>query len=143
VVTGIVDTVERYLATADVFVLPSYREGMPRALLEAMSTELAVVATDIRGCREVVEPGRSGFLFPPHHVSRLAELLRDLYRSPDLRRQLGAAARTRAVTSFDEADYVARQVAAIRRLVGPPRARTRVKSVDDVAVRSPADVEAE
>lgn len=130
VVTGIVDTVERYLATADVFVLPSYREGMPRSLLEGMSMELASVATDIRGCREAIEPGRSGLLFPPHDVARLAQLLRELYRSPELRRSLGSAARLRAVGSFDEADYVARQVAAIRRLVGSPRSRIRTKRED-------------
>ena len=121
VVTGITDRVEHYLATADVFVLPSYREGMPRSLLEAMSMELPVIATDIRGCREVVADGKSGLLFPPHDVVRLADLLDRLYRSKDLRRSLGAQARRSVVESFDEAGYVARQVEAIHRLVGRPR----------------------
>ncbi|MGO9062630.1 MAG: glycosyltransferase family 4 protein [Candidatus Binataceae bacterium] len=64
-VTGMVHEVEKYLSTCDVFVLPSHREGMPRALLEAMSSELPVIATAIRGCREIIDDGRNGLLYPP------------------------------------------------------------------------------
>jgi glycosyltransferase involved in cell wall biosynthesis len=118
VVTGITERVEDYLATCDVFVLPSYREGLPRSLLEAMAAELAVIATDIRGCREAIIHGETGYLFAPHDVARLAELLNELRTRPELRASLGRSARTRAVTTFDERGYVARQVRAIDLLVG-------------------------
>ncbi len=120
VVTGLTNRVPDYLATADVFVIPSYREGLPRALIEAMSAELAVIATDIRGCREAVVHEESGFLYPPHDSARLEARLEQLYASPDLRRRLGESARKRAIGRFDERDYVTRQVEAIHRLVGRP-----------------------
>jgi len=125
VVTGITDRVEDYLAACDVFVLPSYREGLPRSLLEAMATELAVIATDIRGCREAVTP-ESGYLFAPHDVAQLVALLRRLHADPGLRRSLGQHARARVVAEFDERNYVARQVKAIEQLVGriPPTIST-------------------
>lgn len=117
VVTGITHRVEDYLATCDVFVLPSYREGLPRSLLEAMATELAVIATDIRGCREAVTP-ESGYLFAPHDVAQLVALLRRLHADPSLRESLGRHARARVVAKFDERNYVTRQVQAIEQLVG-------------------------
>ena len=120
VVTGLTNRVPDYLATADVFAIPSYREGLPRALIEAMSAGLAVIATDIRGCREAVVHEDSGFLYPPHDHERLGARLEELYASPELRRRLGENARKRAVAHFDERDYVNRQVAAIHRLVGRP-----------------------
>jgi glycosyltransferase involved in cell wall biosynthesis len=118
VVTGITDCVEDYLATCDVFVLPSYREGLPRALLEAMAMQLAVIATDIRGCREAITHGENGYLYPPQDVASLVTLLRRLRADPALRASLGRQARARASTAFDERDYVARQVKTIDRLVG-------------------------
>jgi glycosyltransferase involved in cell wall biosynthesis len=116
-VSGMVDCVESYLATSDVFVLPSYREGMPRALLEAMSMELPVIATDIRGCREIVRPGIDGWLFEPHDVTRLTALLTKVREDPDGRAAFGRHARERVCQSFDERDYVARQVEVIDRLL--------------------------
>lgn len=116
-VTGMVKGVEDYLATSDVFVLPSYREGMPRALLEAMAMEVPVVATDIRGCREIVRHGRDGLLFNPHDVANLTTLLTRLRDDPEERARLGRSARARVCESFDERDYVTRQVHAITRLV--------------------------
>ena len=118
VVTGIVDEVRDYLAASDVFVLPSYREGMPRALLEAMSMELAVIATNIRGCREAVAHGRNGLLYPAHDVTQLTRLLEELRGSASLRAELGSAARETALSRFDERGYIRRQVDAIDRLLG-------------------------
>jgi glycosyltransferase involved in cell wall biosynthesis len=119
-VTGLTDRVADYLATCDAFVLPSYREGLPRALLEAMAVGLPVVATDIRGCREAVTDGVTGRLYPPHDVARLTAMLTALAAAPARRAALGAAARARAVAAFDERAYVARQADAIDRLVGRP-----------------------
>jgi glycosyltransferase involved in cell wall biosynthesis len=120
VVTGLTNRVPDYLATADVFVIPSYREGLPRALIEAMSAELAVIATDIRGCREAVVHEDSGFLYAPHDTTRLEARLEELFASPELRTRLATRARKRAIEHFDERDYVQRQVDAIHRLVGRP-----------------------
>jgi glycosyltransferase involved in cell wall biosynthesis len=117
-VTGMVQEVEKYLSTCDVFVLPSYREGMPRALLEAMSSELPVIATDIRGCREIISNAKSGFLYPPQDVDRLTSLLKYLHRRSALRIALGQEARAVVVRQFEEKQYVVRQVDAIERLLG-------------------------
>jgi glycosyltransferase involved in cell wall biosynthesis len=85
------DRVIDYLHAADVFVLPSKREGLSVALLEAMATGLPVVASDIPGNRAIVNPGRNGFLFSPGDVGGLAS---DLLRldDRDLRHRLGVAA---------------------------------------------------
>jgi glycosyltransferase involved in cell wall biosynthesis len=117
VVTGMTDHVEKYLATANAFVLPSYREGMPRALLEAMAMELVVIATSIRGCKEIVTPGENGFLYPPHDVTTLARLLLDVRARQAELADVGRRARALVVARYDEKDYVARQVEAIERLL--------------------------
>jgi glycosyltransferase involved in cell wall biosynthesis len=122
VVTGLTDRVEDYLGTCDAFVLPSYREGLPRALLEAMAAELPVLATNIRGCREVVRDGDSGHLFEPRDIAALARLLERLRGSPELRETLGRRGRALIVAQFDERQYVSRQVGAIERLLGAARA---------------------
>ncbi|MFO0725563.1 MAG: glycosyltransferase [Myxococcota bacterium] len=123
--TGMTDAVEKYLACTDVFVLASYREGLPRALLEAMSMGLAVAATEIRGCKEAVIDGNSGRLFPPKDVEALAGILRDFGAKPEERARLGAAARARVLERFDERDYVRRQVDGIGRLLNEAAGRRR------------------
>jgi len=116
-VTGMVENVEDYLAASDVFVIPSYREGLSRALLEAMSMNVAVIATAIRGSREVVQDGVNGLLYPPRDVEQLAARLRLLYNHPGLRRSIGGKARAAVLERFDERDFVARQVSIIERLL--------------------------
>ena len=91
------------LAAADVFTLPSHFEGLPMSVIEAMLTGLPVVATDIRGPREQVVDGETGFLVPPARVPPLAEALRRLVADPGLRARLGEAGRRRALERFDEA----------------------------------------
>jgi glycosyltransferase involved in cell wall biosynthesis len=58
-------SLRQLMSTVDVFALPSYREGVPRSVIEAMAAHRPVIATSIRGCRELVEPGLSGWLVPP------------------------------------------------------------------------------
>jgi glycosyltransferase involved in cell wall biosynthesis len=116
-VTGMVHNVEDYLAASDVFVIPSYREGLSRALLEAMSMGLAVIATSIRGNREVIQDGASGLLYPARDVDELASRLRLLYDDSALRRRLGQNARGIVLERFDESDFVSRQIVEIERLL--------------------------
>ncbi|WP_347243710.1 glycosyltransferase family 4 protein, partial [Thermogutta sp.] len=89
-----------WLAITDIFVLPSYREGTPVAILEAMAMGLPVVATDVPGCREAVIPGENGFLVPPRDSEALAEALRNLVHAPALRRRMGEVSRRLAVERF-------------------------------------------
>ncbi len=96
------------LAAADVFCLPSYFEGLPMGVIEAMLTGIAVVATDIAGCREQVVPEQTGLLVPPMQVAPLAEALARLAADPALRARLGAAGQIIALDRFDEARVTAR-----------------------------------
>ncbi len=102
---GSADDVRPYLAEADAVVLPTYyREGMPRALLEAMSMEKIAIATDMPGCREVIIPGQTGFLVPPRNVQALTRaLLHVASLSPEQRASIGKAARQWVVERFSDA----------------------------------------
>ena len=102
--------VPELLRAADIFTLPSHREGMPRSIIEAMMTGLPVVATDIRGSREEVVPGETGLLVPVGDSEVLAEALGRLVGDAALRRRLGRAGRVRALELYDEAKVVARQL---------------------------------
>jgi sugar transferase (PEP-CTERM/EpsH1 system associated) len=97
---GVSDQVPDVLNALDVFVLPSISEGMSNTLLEAMASGLPVVATRVGGNPELIEENRSGWLFAPRDVGDLTERLARLSRDPALRRQLGAAARQRALDYF-------------------------------------------
>lgn len=98
-VTGRVPAVHPYYALADVFVLPSRREGLPITLLEAMAAGLPVIATDIPGTREAVRDGETGLLYPPGDVSKLTELL-DLAHDPQRLEEYGTAGLRRAREVF-------------------------------------------
>jgi glycosyltransferase involved in cell wall biosynthesis len=105
------DDVAEILAAGDAFVLASHREGYPRAAMEAAAMGLPVVATDIRGCREVVEPGVNGALVAVGDAAGLARALAGL-DDPERRRAWGAASRARARDRFDERAVVGRVLAA-------------------------------
>jgi len=105
------DDVERLLTGFDVFVLASHREGYPRAAMEAASMGLPIVATDIRGCREIVDPGVNGVLVPVEDASALARAFEALDDS-DRRSEYGRASRARACERFDERAVVQRVLAA-------------------------------
>jgi len=100
--------VARVLAAADVFALPSHFEGLPMSVIEAMLTGLPVVATDVRGPREQVVEGETGFLVPPATVEPLAAALAKLAADPALRARMGEAGRARALERFTEAKVVNR-----------------------------------
>jgi lipopolysaccharide/colanic/teichoic acid biosynthesis glycosyltransferase/glycosyltransferase involved in cell wall biosynthesis len=99
---GMRHDVERLYAAMDVFALPSHREGFPRGAMEAAAMALPIVATDIRGCRQVVSHGDNGLLVPPRDPARLADALRQLAGDAALRRTMGASGARRARREFDE-----------------------------------------
>jgi glycosyltransferase involved in cell wall biosynthesis len=99
--TGQTDQVPDYLRIMDIFVLPSYREGFPRSIIEAMATGLPVIATDIRGCREAVVHGTTGLIVPPKDGEALARAVDRLLANPEEAKRMGRAGRQRAVELYD------------------------------------------
>jgi glycosyltransferase involved in cell wall biosynthesis/ribosomal protein S18 acetylase RimI-like enzyme len=120
-------------ALMDVFVLPSWREGVPRSAIEAAAMGRAMVLTDIRGCREVVRDGMEGFLVPPRNPAELAAAIDRLVEDPGLRARVGAAARARALDHFDERKVLETLVSSYRRVLD--RKGLSVPSVQAVRVR--------
>jgi glycosyltransferase involved in cell wall biosynthesis len=139
---GFTNEVARLLRAMDIFVLPTYREGFPVSVLEAMGTGLPVVTTDIRGCREAVVHGTTGLLVPPGNVHCLTVALQQLLKDPTLMSKMGAAGRARVVESFDEKQIAKRFVEGIRkamRQVGPCAIRRTEREPDHWPVSSQPD----
>ena len=86
----------------DVFVLPSYREGFGRALIEASAMRKPTVASNIRGCREAVADGRTGFLFPVGNAVEMAERIVTLLSDQGLAARMGREGRAMVLESYDE-----------------------------------------
>ncbi len=108
------------LAQASVVVLPSYGEGMPRALLEGAAAGRPLIATDVPGCREIVRPGENGFLVPPRNVAALAEAIRRLVQDAPLRARMGARSREIAVQEFAESILLDQMLSVYRDLFPCP-----------------------
>ena len=94
--------VRPHLANADVMVLPSYREGTPRSLLEAAAMAKPIIAADAVGCREVVEHRVNGLLVPVKDARGLADAMIAMIRDPDTRMRMGRAGREKVIREFDE-----------------------------------------
>lgn len=92
--------VANLFSSTHIVCLPSYREGLPKALIEASAAGRAIVTTDVPGCRHVVEDGVTGLLVPARQVEPLADSIGRLIADPGLRSRLGAAARARAEAKF-------------------------------------------
>jgi glycosyltransferase involved in cell wall biosynthesis len=104
-------------ASMDVFVLPSWREGFPRSPMEAAAMERPVIATDIRGCREVVVDGVTGLLVPVRDPPALADAIGALLENAPRRQAMGVAGRLLAERKFDERDVFAKVAATYERLL--------------------------
>lgn len=111
---GMRTDVDALYQALDVFVLPSHREGFPRAAMEAAAMGLPVIATDIRGCREVVDDGINGVLIPVRSPSVLKAAIERVGSDPDARQRMGEASRRKAQMSFDEKLVVHRVLEAYR-----------------------------
>ncbi len=114
---GHVDEMPELFRSVDAVVLPSYREGLPKGLIEAAACGLALVTTDVPGCREVVTDGVDGLLVPVKDARALAGAIARLQDDPGLCRRLGAAAREKAFAEFDERIVIRRTIEVYDELV--------------------------
>jgi glycosyltransferase involved in cell wall biosynthesis len=114
---GAVEDVRPLIAASDWVVLPSYREGVPRALLEAMAMEKPLITTHAAGCRETVEEGKNGFLTPVGHAGALAAVfVRCLQITPETRRAMGRHSRKIAAESFETGAVNANLIAILKKV---------------------------
>lgn len=109
------DRVASFYEATDVFCLPSFAEGVPTVLMEAMAMEIPVVATNIMGVPELVEDGVSGLLVPPARPDLLADALVRLLGDPDLRTRMGRRGRERVLQDYDRS--ISSQ--GLQRVLGP------------------------
>lgn len=121
---GTTDDVRPFIAAATAVVLPSYREGLPRSLLEAGAMERPLIATDVPGCREVVEDGINGLLCKVRDPQSLAAAMRRIAGMPAAElAAMGAAARQRVQDRFSEAVVVGIYLDVLRKVRAAPELR--------------------
>ncbi len=108
------------LSGAHVVCLPSYREGLPKALLEAAAAGRPIVTTDVAGCREVVRDGDNGLLVRPRDATSLAEAIGKLANDPALRAKMGARGREIAENEFSVEAVANETLAVYASLLSPP-----------------------
>lgn len=112
------DIAQQY-AAATIVCLPSYREGLPKSLVEAAACGRAVVTTNVPGCRDAIELNVSGLLVPVKDAEALADALQRLIESPALRRRMGAAGRALAEREFSIGKIVDAHLSIYQELVCP------------------------
>jgi len=108
-------------ASSHIAVLPSYREGLPRALIEAAACGRPVVTTDVPGCRDAIEPGITGVLVPVGDAHALADAVQDLARDVNKRLQMGLAGRAFAERVFDVGDVMSAHIMVYEALLSTAR----------------------
>lgn len=94
-----------FLAAADAFVFPSYREGFPNVILQAGAMGLPCIVTNINGCNEIIENGKNGIIIPPHDSEYLYRTMCGFLSSPRLVEQLASAARLQIVQNTTAGRY--------------------------------------
>jgi glycosyltransferase involved in cell wall biosynthesis len=109
--------IPQLLACSSLVVLPSYREGMPKVLMEAAAAGRAIITTDVPGCRDAIEPGNTGLLVPVRDSKCLADTIGNLLEDNDKREAMGRAGRARAERLFD-IDNVVQEHLKVYRLLG-------------------------
>jgi glycosyltransferase involved in cell wall biosynthesis len=105
------------LAQSHIVCLPSYREGLPKSLLEAASCGRPIVTTDVPGCREIVRDGDNGFLVEARNPTALADALAELLSDPELRHRMGRRGVERAMNEFSQEKIVAQVLALYREVI--------------------------
>jgi glycosyltransferase involved in cell wall biosynthesis len=115
---GHVQDVRPFLCDSDVVVLPSYREGIPRSMLEAMAMAKPIITTDGIGCREVIEDGKNGFMVPVKDEPALAQaMVKMLTLGEDGRQEMGRYGRQKAEREFDEGIVIQIYLEEIERIL--------------------------
>jgi glycosyltransferase involved in cell wall biosynthesis len=115
---GKTDDVRPYMAQADCIVLPSYREGVPHSLLEAAAMSRPIIATDVAGCRDIVDHDINGLLCKVKDPRDLAEKMLRMYQfSPEQRQGMGMAGRRKAISQFDEKIVILKYLGMVAELV--------------------------
>lgn len=110
------DDMAEVLSAAHIVCLPSYREGLPKVLLEAMACGRACITTDAPGCRDCVRDGDNGLLVPVKDAAALTAAIARLLLDPDLRRRMGARGRQRAVEAFSQEKVIEATLEVYRQL---------------------------
>lgn len=113
---GHCDNMPQVIAQAHIVCLPSYREGVPKVLIEAAACGRPIVTTDVPGCREIVRQGENGLLVPVRDAGALAEALHKLIEDPDLRLRMGARGREIAAAEFSIEKIVGKILAVYKEL---------------------------
>ena len=98
---GAVEDVRPYLQNADVFVLPSYREGLSKSIIEAMAMELPIITTDVPGCRETVVPNENGLLIKDRDIPSLVNAMKYMAKHNARLSQMGKRSRNIAIKKFE------------------------------------------
>lgn len=114
---GMRSDVEDLYLGFDLYVLASHREGFPRSAMEAAASGLPIIATDIRGCRQVVDDGENGLLVPARSPRHIADALDTLLADGSLRASMAGAASAKAASEFDQATVVGRTLDTYERLL--------------------------
>ena len=109
------------LASATIVVLPSYREGLPKVLLEAAACGKPLIATDVPGCRDIVTHGVNGLLVPARDSSALAAAIDSLLGDSPLRAAMGMAGREAVILAFSVEKVAGQVVALYRELLARPK----------------------
>jgi len=112
------DRIQLFYDQADVFVLPSFAEGVPVVLMEAMAMELPVISTRIMGIPELVEDEVNGLLVPPANVEQLVDAMQRLAEDADLRRRLGKAGREKVVAEYNLELNVKKLAQVLQKCIG-------------------------
>jgi glycosyltransferase involved in cell wall biosynthesis len=109
-----------YLSITDIFVNPSYSEGLPTSVLEAASCGCAIVATDVGGTREIIHDGKNGILFPPRNLEALTHSIQTLMENKHLRAAYGERARETVESKYDWDVIVSYYVSFLRTIAVSP-----------------------
>lgn len=109
---GFQENTEKFFKLCHAFVLPSYSEGMPLSILEALACELPVISTNVVAIPEVITPGLNGFLIDPGDKNQLSEHMLYLVQNPDIAAEMGAAGRQIVLSRFS----IERMMAGYERL---------------------------
>lgn len=117
---GHINDMPKILAQSNIVVLPSYREGLPKVLLEAASCGRAIVATDVPGCREIVRNNDNGILVQPFDSRSLAEAMKQLILDTELRKKMGLRGRKIVIDEFSEEIVVKKTLQVYNHFFPPP-----------------------